>query len=403
MKLFSSSSGSRIGVIVDIGSASVLVAIVESDKGAKAPKIIWSHREHLALRTDNDLEQLARNVITAFMNASLLLESSGRKVLAQVLGSATAPNYLSVTVAAPWSYTVTKTITYATDEAFTINTELVKELERTAEQKIMHELKENDVMTDLGLSIVTKSTIAILANGYPIKTAYSARANSLALSRTSAVIQKYLADSITEFREKMLPRATLHQASFMLGYFSVIRALYPTLTEYCLVDITYEATEIGVVREGVLQYCTHTPYGAFSLARDIAEVQGIPLGEAYGRLTAQNLIVAETKKEVQTIYKNYETRLTELFNETGDALSIPKTVLLHNNLDTEEFFAERLRIAAANATRGQHHIIPVSQELITSYYDEAATADLRTRHDTALLVSAQFFHNSVDDTSIEWQ
>jgi hypothetical protein len=403
MGLFSHTPRATIGALIDVGSASVLVALVASRASEPSPHVIWSHREHIALRSDNDLEQLAKNVIAAFLNATLELDTTGRKVLAQTMADAPSPSFLTVTVAAPWSYTVTKTVSFTDDTPFTIDKALIRELERTTEQKITEELKETDLVNNLGLTVVTKGTVALTANGYPISATAGQQATSLTLARTSAIIQKYLSDAINECHEKMWRSTTLHRTSFMFAYFMATRSLFPTLTEYCLVDVTYEATEIGVVRDGVLQYCTHTPYGAFSIARDVAQLSKTPLAEAYGRLTAADLVTAESNAAVSELYREYEKRLSELFMETGDTLSIPKTIILHSNLDTEAFFSERLKAAAAMATHGSHHIIPVSKEIVRKFYGEIETRELTTRHDTALLVSAQFFHTHRESENFIWQ
>ncbi len=393
-----------IGALIDIGSASVLVSYVASRPSDAVPLIIWSHREHIPLRETADLEQLAKNLSTAFMNASLLLETTGRQVLDQALPGHPRPSYLHVTVAAPWSYTVTKTITYEADEPFAIDRELITELQRTAESKIMHELKEHEVVAELGLTLTAKSTIALIGNGYHIDAPRGQMASNLSLARSNALIHGYLATAINEAHEKLLPATTIHTASFMLAYYLTARALYPERTEYCLIDITYEATEIGVVRDGALQYCTHVPYGAFSLARDLSNATKTPLTEAYGLLGNDSYLPDEkTQAHLTELYQAYEAKVSELLSETGDTLAIPKTILLHSNTETEGFFAERVQRGASVTTRSTHHVITVSKDIIDRFYTTESTKDLFTRHDTALLISAQFFHTTHQESDIEWQ
>ncbi len=405
MSFFKKRHDATLGVVIDIGSASVLVALVESTEDAPAPAILWSHREHVPLRGEASLEQCAKNVMTALMSAALLIDSDGRKVLEVARPRAPKPTVLSVSVAAPWSYTVTKTIRYNEDGAFRLTPSLVAELERTAEENTSHDLKENEVASSLGLTIVARTTLALTGNGYPVPSAHGQEVVSATLSRTSAILQKYLVTALQDIHEKIMPRAVMRRYSFMLAYYAVVRKLFPALSEYCLIDITYEATEIGIVRDGVLVYSTHTPYGAFSLARDVAGASDLPLGEAYGRLSARDFLVADESKAsaVSDVYTAYEKRLTDLFHETGDALSIPKTLILHGNLDTESFFAERVKAAAEAATKSHHTVIPISASLAEQLYDEAGRSELRTRHDTAMLISAQFFHTHRNDPQYDWE
>ena len=125
----------RIGAILDIGSGSVLVAIVVSKESESEPSIIWSHREHAPLRNIESIDQSAKAVLTALVNALLKFDSEGR----QALHAATKKSQVDVVqccIAAPWSYTVTKNINYVQEESFTITEALVEELIDTAERKI---------------------------------------------------------------------------------------------------------------------------------------------------------------------------------------------------------------------------------------------------------------------------
>ena len=185
----------------------------------------------------------------------------------------------------------------------------------------------------------------------------------------------------------------------MLPYYFVLQEIVQKGTDYCLVDLTYEATEIGIVRDGVLTYCTHTPYGVFTLAREIADALSVPLEEAYGYLTNEELseftnTLSETKKEaIKNIFLNYQIHLSELFKETGDGLTIPKRIYIHGNLETEPFFNAQVQAAATMATKMPHATYNVTGELLTKKFPEEVTQGLKqANQDTALLISAQFFH-----------
>ncbi len=102
-------SGIRYGVIVDIGSGSVLASIVSSDPSKSHPEIIWSKREYTPQKKSNTLNDRARSVMTSLLNVLMSLDSEGRKVLYEKTSVQKLPT-IQFTIAAPWSYTVTKTI-----------------------------------------------------------------------------------------------------------------------------------------------------------------------------------------------------------------------------------------------------------------------------------------------------
>jgi len=392
-----------VGVLVDIGSASVLVSYIASYPAVAKPVIIWSHREHVPLRSDGDIEQLTKNVSAALMSACLLLESTGRQVLMQALPKAPRPSYVSVTVAAPWSYTITKTISYRSEELFALSSEIFDQLNQTAERTITQELKEYEVIEQLGLATATKATLALHGNGYPITSATGQAAHSASVTHATILLREHLSKTLTETRNKLFPRAKVHFSSFMLGYYLVVRDLYPALTECCLVDVTYEATEIGIVRDGVLQYCTHTQYGSYSLARDLAEAHHISPSEATGYFSSPEHMAEDSSATSNFDHQNhYEQKIKDILRETGDTLAIPKKIILHSTSPNEQYFSDRLTKAASAVTLGSHHCIPITQEIMQRQYSNDEIRELTTRHDTALFISALFFHTHRESKYLEW-
>jgi cell division ATPase FtsA len=399
MSLFSSSDTSiRYGAVIEIGSGSVLASIVKSDRTKTTPEIIWSKREYATRRAESDTAVNAKSVITALMNVVLLLESEGKAVLKQSNPGAKI-GHLQVSMTAPWSYTITKVIGYQKEVPFEITEALLSTLITAAQKKITEELKENELANDLGLAIMTRATTDIQANDYEIEDPKGKTATTLTLTQVSAVAQTYLTDAIADIKQKIFKQAELERFSFMLMFHCIIRELYNQMSEYCLVDITYEATEIGVVRGGILRYCTHTPIGISTLARTLVTVLNIPLEEAYAFLkepyhTRAMETMSEAKlAEVAVVFDEYQNNIAKLFNETGDKLSIPKILFMHGDHQTEEFFSRQLEAAAKKATNSTHAVHGVSSELLTkNYTPEEKKALLTVSSDTAMVVAAQFFH-----------
>lgn len=246
-------SDTRFGVIIDIGSGSVLASIIASDPTKSHPDVIWSKREYTPQRQSSSVNDNSKSVMTSLLNVLMLLDSQGRKAFYEKTGLQKLPT-IQITIAAPWSYTVTKSITYSNNSEFEVSSELVEELLRTTQQKVQEELLENEKINKLGLSIIVRTIIQISANGYPIMITGKQKATSIVVVQASAAAQKYLTDAIGDAKSKLFPESDLYQYSFMLPFFYVMNELSSSTTEYCLVDITYEATEIGIVREGILNY-----------------------------------------------------------------------------------------------------------------------------------------------------
>jgi hypothetical protein len=361
------------------------------------PHIVWSHREHAPLRNVDSLEQSAKAVMTALINASMMLDGEGRKALYDY-SSAAQLTEIQCGISAPWSYTVTKTINYAQDEPFLVDDELIEELLQTINEKIESDLKENETLHNLGLEVVTRSTIELLTNGYRVKHPEGNKASQLTVSRASVVTQKYLVEALQELQDKLFPSAMVHKLSFILMLFSVSRNLLSKTFDLCLVDITYEATEIGVVRDGILSYCTHTPFGSFSLAREVSKVTNVPLHEAFAYLHTDkpySFMISLTKQqrdEIDMVFDAYAERVSELFKETGDQLTIPKYISIHADLKSESLFSDLIEKAAKRSIKSEPYITLISNEIFSKCFTTTETAAPTVPNDTAMLVSAEFFH-----------
>lgn len=174
----------------------------------------------------------------------------------------------------------------------------------------------------------------------------------------------------------------------MLVFYCVLRELAPDTSEVCLVDVSYEATEIGIVRDGILKYVTHAPLGIYSLSRDIASLCELPKEEALsyirGNSALEDCLSTPKKAELKEIIRAFEDKMTELFNRTGDTLSIPKPLFVHTDRNAEKFFSKIIKNAAKRATKGEHGIHLVTSKLLGE----------STLEDTALLLSAHFFHKN---------
>ncbi|MCA9356886.1 hypothetical protein H6784_00885 [Candidatus Nomurabacteria bacterium] len=402
-------SSDRYGVVIDIGSGSVLASIVHSNSKLANPTIVWSHREHAPLRNIDSLEQSSKAVLTSLVNVSMMLDAEGRKVLYDYDSSAKLTE-LQCAISAPWSYTVTKTINYNQENDFTITENLMGDLMIAVQEKITHELNENEEVNNLGLEVIVQSTMEILSNGYRVKNPEGERAKQFSLSYASAVAQKYLVNAIDEMWSKLFVGTINKKLSFIMVLYNITREILPNSYDVCLVDITYEATEIGIVRDGSLQYCTHTPFGIFSLTREISAITGVPLHEAFGYLHSDTpysfmKALTESKKmEVEKVFDAYIEKVSNLFHETGDDLSIPKKISLHTDLNSEPIFLDLIEKAAKRNLKTNPLITPISREIVRKFYAPTTnTSPINIPTDTALLLSAQFFHKPNPEQTYEYK
>jgi hypothetical protein len=394
--------GRRCGAIIDIGSGSVLVAIVISDANQPVPQIVWSHREQTTIKNIESLTESSKAVVTALVNAMMKLESEGRPQLQERYPKQDMSD-IHCTISAPWSYTVTETINYSNERAFVLTSDLIAEFDNTITNKVASDFNENQTLKELKLETIATLTMDLSANGYHIPNPIGSKVTEITFSQSHAVAEEYMLNAIAEVTEKLIPDLPVRRYSFMLVFYSVVRELLNHTYDTCLVDVTYEATEIGVVRNGILNYCTHTPYGSYSLAREISAITQVPLTEAFGYLHESqplafiNNLPVKQQIEIERLFDVYTDEVARLFKQTGDSLTIPKNVSLHANLRMEPLFTQLIAKAAKRSTKSEVDITSVTEHLGKNLYSKSATEHhIYLPKDTALALSAQFFHTKAN-------
>lgn len=406
--LSSTITSERFGVLIDIGSGSVLVAIVHSVPSNTVPTVVWSHREQTPLKNIESIEQSSKAVITSLINASLIIDSEGRKTLNKYQKGAKLTE-TQCTISAPWSFTITKNLNYSKDEPFEVTEELISGITEAIEKEVSEDVNEDSILKKLNLQTITRATMDMKANGYRVRFPEGEMTPTLCLSRATVITQKNLIDSIKETRDKLFPATSLKMMSFILAQHLVTRELMPQNYDVTLVDITYEATEIGVVRDGVLSYSTHTPFGSSSLAREISAITNVPLHEAFGYLHTESPYefvksLNKTKAaEIESMFESYTEKVSALLHETGDELAMPKQMSLHSDLKSETLFLDLVEKAAKRQTKISPVITPISKEISRQLVDKQNDlTENQEEIDTALMLSAQLFHKQTRTIGFEY-
>jgi hypothetical protein len=409
MSFFSKQSSSdTYGAIIEVGSGSVLCAIVHSNKQNVHPIVVWSHREHVPLRSIDSLEQVSKSVMTALISAVMELDTNGRKVLAQYNPKAKIRKIQS-TISAPWSYTITKTINYTQDEPFQVTKSLIEELKKTISERIQTDLKNDPTLSQLKLHTTAVTDVETLSNGYRVLNPEGSLASEFSISQATVVTQDQITTTLDETIDKVFVDMAHRKLSFMLMAHTVIQDLLPQTYEIGIIDVTYEATEIGVVRDGALRHCTHTPFGSFSLAREVASVLSVSLSEAFGYLHSKEPLsfmetLTESKsKEINKVLEAYIEKIVNILSSAGDELSIPKNIVLHSDLHSEPLFLSLIEKAVKRSTKSAPSVTLLTKEIMNQTYDETSIKEFFTHSsDTALLLSALFFHNHHDSTAFTY-
>ena len=388
-------SNVEYAALLDVGSGSVTVSIVCSNQKTNKVEMVWTHHERLLLK-QVVRQNAEKPILTSVLNCLLTLSSEGILAL-RGYDKGAQLRTIQVGVSAPWTYTVTKTVRLKKDKPFLIKRSTIDDLRDAAEEKIRTEINENEIAQELELVVVTRSITEMRANDYPFIPKNNHRASSLSMTLSSVIIQNHLHNALIEGCEKILPNAQIQMYSSMLQTYFTLRDMYPEMREFCIVIPTLEATEIGLVRNGVLTYSTHEPYGIAHIAKDISEALNTPIGEVYGQLQADELTIQndtlsqKAKAVVTEVFGVYRKRLVELFKQTGDDFTIPRSMFVLKTGRSQQPLVQHIEAAAETSTGFKHIVHPIIDGLTLT--PDAAVSDTSIE-----CVSGHFFHRFGFDT-----
>lgn len=397
MELFERKKKPVYAALIDIGSGSVLVSVIESDSTAVEPTILWSHREIAPLK-QTAVDIPAKHLMATLLNAVLMVESKGTSALREHNPTATI-TAASITYTAPWSYTVCKTMNFTQPEPFTVTEILLRDIIATITKKIEEERVDREVAKHRGLTVINQELTELTLNGYRTTQPIDQQANTIAISHLSDVAETIMVEAVTELQKKILPRVTATQHSFMHVLYQVLADSNRIFSDHCLVNITYEATEIGIVRNGKLEYTTSVPVGINTLVRGYASALNIPHEEAYSFLRepyhseALETITATKKNAVDDVTAEYKRNLAVLFTEQTDVLSIPKMMIVHNPQDVDSFIHTAIAQAAKDITHCTHTI-----RLAREYIGNTLQSGTQSQTIKPASISARYFHNQSNHT-----
>jgi len=338
-------SRASYGVTMDVGSGSVAVAIVESREYEKQGRVIWTLREWVPVHKNIDRQRLNSNLKTAAANCFLALESEGQKTLQQVARGAKLKKIL-VSISAPAAFTVSKTVSLEKDKEFVVNAKLVRKLEEEALSKASEEVDPKQLEAEMALKPITHSITSIKLNGYSVADYEGKKVNKLELTLISCLAHSEIVSTILDGKDKILPGTQLYLQSFITTYFQAINSLTaPRRT--ALVDITAEATELGIVEDSNVTYSSYIPTGTNFIARGVNDLLNTPFSESLGFMKDNQVnltkdITPEKQEQLEVIRSTYESKLTELLTGSDGKLDLPNSIFLHCDAGYEKFFKERL-------------------------------------------------------------
>ncbi|MEQ1561325.1 MAG: hypothetical protein ABL899_01220 [Nitrospira sp.] len=370
----------EVSLLIDIGNGSIGGAFVLWKKG-KIPNILYNVRLPFVITEDTDSSKLIQGMDALLEQILDLIMDKGftadfwkkrQKKLASIL----------VSFSAPWFASRTKNIHIVEEKPFTVTSAFLDSIMDKEEILFKDELKK--ISPESSFVVIEKSIVHTKINGYALDQSVGKKTKILDLSICLSVVAKNIVEKVDKTVSKHIniPKEKIFFHSFPLISFTVLRDMFPGISDFIMIDATSEIVEMTVVRDGVIDETVSFPYGRNFVVREIARTLNVPNEVAlstlhmYNENKANDLTVNNVQDVLVNIEKKWSEGLDKAFGQLIDKTSIPKRAYITADADVAGVFMDFLKLPKGDSTsdfRKNLSVVHLNHDRLSDLYETNPT------------------------------
>ncbi len=308
----------------DIGNTSVGGAVVRLGEFGHAPQILHALRLEMSMIENPVPERLLRETSSALLEVA---EKLSRLNSEKITG-------IHTLLASPWYASETRVLKIENKKPFVCDESLVQgaiSKEITAVKKVIASRQSE---SEKEIEAIESRIIQMKCNGYEARHSLGKTINEAEIYLYIGVAPTVVLNKFSEAILRSFKNISVQYHSFPLAYYSVIRDSFPSKTDYLLIDVSGEVTDITMVRKGALLETVSFPQGRNFIFRKLGEVfRQSPesvrslLSPTYRR-NANDASSTKLKQTLQEAKKEWLNSLRGALTKLSRELYIPEEVFL---------------------------------------------------------------------------
>jgi hypothetical protein len=273
--MFWSNSSQKLSVVCDVGSASVGVAYVLFSKNRK-PKILSSVRVPIAIQATPEAE--LEPAIARFLDDAFTLLTKQKPICEDVQNISKKVDHVFVFFSSPWYVSKTRTVLLQKDKPFLLKKDSIEALVVEEEQKFQKDVLDGkyEHVSKSETSPIERELVRVKLNGYETVNPYMKEASNVELTLFMSLALRTVLGMARSLAQKHFHTDEVFAHTFPLASFGAIRSMFPHESDFTLVDVAGEVTDITVVRSSVIAGSESFSLGRNSLVRNVGALFGIP-------------------------------------------------------------------------------------------------------------------------------
>lgn len=309
MFFFKNKSEEKVGILYDVGSASVACALVEY-RETSHPTVLYMSRVNAKTITTTSTQELLQTIGDAIVKSTNNVLANGMPELIRVRKNhrkSVKITRVDAVLSEPWIVSKLFDIYIKKEKPVLITPRFVKNTLNTERKKFMESLHEIDPVfeSDPGKS-AEDMVIEILVNGYKTSNIYGKTADALSIKMYLSFVLQSIADKITAKASQHFNVKQVDFHTFPFVFLKGINTLYSSPKQFLTVDVTGEFTNISMIYDGVVQETKTIGFGYNALVRKVAQMFQVEneIAKSYMHLMHDGRADTAIAQKLESFYEN---------------------------------------------------------------------------------------------------
>lgn len=394
-ELFFLNKEENISLLININNGSINSALVHFSS-KKAPKFLYSTENYfIGEKTE----------LTKFSNeASFFLEACLRDIINNGWKKINLKNKkierIIVSISSPWFVLKTKNLHLSQNHTFIITRRFINDILKKEEDLFKKELSQHYLNKNQEeFNIIEKSAIHTKINGYSVENILSRKTKNFDVSIFISAVTKKIEEKITNiiFKETHIQKENLIMHSFPMILFSTIRDHFSTDSNFLLLNIDSELTDVILIEDHVIKSIISFPFGKNTIIRRLSKSFKISSEIAESKLTMylSNKIDDTNLDPIYSLLEDLEKEWSVYFENALLKLSPnliwPKKTFIMVNKNVSEIFVNFLSLQkkdTISSFRKHIDIKLIDETIFSNLYLKTFNKEINT----SLLVLAIFYN-----------
>lgn len=362
----------NVSLLININNGSINTALV-SFRPCQAPKFLYS--------VETPFIGVVPNTTKLPDGVSSLLEASLKEITSKGWGKISLKNkkisHVLVSFSSPWLILKTKNIHLSQDHLFIITKKFINDIAKKEEELFKKELIEvYSGDNNQEFSTIEKSVIQTKINGYAVENVLGKKTKDFDVSILLSAVTKEIEEKITDiiFKETHIPRENLIIYSFPMVLFSTARDNFLTDSNFILLNIDGEVTDVLLVEDHAMSSIVSFQFGKNTIIRSLAKLfkTSNKIAESQLMMYLSNKMDATNVESIQSLLETLEKEWTVYFGNALLNLSPkmiwPKKTLIMADKHILQIFIDFLRLQKEDVTSSfrKHAEIKLIDETLLS-------------------------------------